>query len=561
MDDLELQKIVTSLNRQLEEKIYQMSQIRMVAETMARGLHEPDYFSRVCTDFIQIFDSLVCSLFWFRQRQPSGWWLDSWASSENRFQPAKDMVPEADQGLLKWVKEHRKPLFLENIEGEAVNRIWAPEPAPPTSMTLIPLNVDENRIGMFVIIDALFKISTQDIQRHLDILSSLINSGGRNRSLYKGLQESEEEFRDLFENSSDMIVVAYPDGVIRDCNHIFTDTLRLGFDPHGMRLAEVIREEKEHVFADCWSELLKGQEVRNEDVYLRLSDGGIIEVELSGNVRPLPDGRLGIIRLYLRDLTARRESERKRRDLELELELMRQRQLAQVGLYVSGIAHNLQNPVQVLLGYLELLKLKGVFIPELKVIEQSTQSIMDIIENLLNKMRKERSPETTDINLNELLDSELTFLNANHYFKHEVTKKYHFAEHLPTVRGTYSDFSQALMNIIYNALDAMKESEKKELRISTSHDEEKDIISISIADTGCGIPVEVRDSIFQPFFTTKEAKRCVHNQISSGTGLGLSSSLALLKPYGGKISFETEAGKGATFHITLPVKGQERSDG
>jgi PAS domain S-box-containing protein len=556
LPDSALQRIVESLNQDLEEKIHQLSQVRQVAEAVSRGIHEAHYFPQVCADFIETFDAAVCCLFWQRIREPRGWWLDAWATRPTAMHPTLKQIPAPDEGLFTWIKKLQKPHYLESAAGQPFLTMWTPPLPENIPAAIIPLTADDPRIGMLVLIDPNFKQAPRNIQLQLEILASLINSGIHNRLLYHGLQESEEEFRDLVENSSDMVVVVYPDGIIRECNTLLKRKLSLSVNPQGRNLAELVTEGEGHRFTECWGRLLSGDDVDNVDVNLKKEDGGLLEVELSGNIRPLPDGHPGLIRLYLRDLTERREAKRRQRELELELELARERQLAQVGLYVSGIAHNLQNPVQVLLGYLELLKLKGVKIPEFNIIEQSTLSIMNIIRNLLDKMQKERNPEATDVDLNGLLDSELTFLNANNFFKHEILKKYQYDSDLPTVKGVYSDFSQALMNIIYNALDAMRESSVKELKIRTNYNPDQNLITVNITDTGSGIPKELAAEIFKPFFTTKKS-RVTGMGLSSGTGLGLSSSAALLKPYGGKITFESDLGKGTTFKVAIPLQPPE----
>ena len=115
--------------------------------------------------------------------------------------------------------------------------------------------------------------------------------------------------------------------------------------------------------------------------------------------------------------------------------------------------------------------------------------------------------------------------------------------------------SGAQMNIIYNALDAMRSSERKELKVRTEHHEDTGVVRISITDSGPGIPDEVGDKVFKPFFTTKKKTDNRDTGLSSGSGLGLSSSLTLLKTYGGSITYESIPGKGTTFHIVLPVSG------
>lgn len=263
--------------------------------------------------------------------------------------------------------------------------------------------------------------------------------------------------------------------------------------------------------------------------------------------------------MYMQDVTEQRAAERRQHELELEVERNRQRQLAQMGLYVSGIAHNLQNPVQVLLGYIELLKFDAVNLPQLRQIEQSTNNIMKIIKNLLEKMNNERSTEESNVDINKLLETELTFLNANLYYKHDIKKDFRFAPNPPCIRGIYSDFSQAVMNLIFNALDAMMDSPIKELSIRSELDQKKNCIIISISDTGKGIPKEIQGKIFHPFFTTR-TEQTTNRGITSGSGLGLSSSVALLKPYLGGIDFTSEPGQGTTFRVLLPVTSETDND-
>lgn len=560
LDNKDLNKIIDSLTRDNEEKIYQMSQVRLVAETMAQSLLEPDYFDQVCSDFIYIFNSLTCAIFWYRHREPAGWYLDSWASRSNNLYPSREFIPHNDEGFLEWVKQHDKPLYLESIRNEPVTQIWGPDSPEKCSITLFPFNFDEMRFGMLVLIDPSFNISAKNIQRHVDVLGNLISASGRNWMLYKKLMDSEEQFRDLFENSSDMVMVVYPDGIIHECNNEFINTLKLKEDPHGKRLMDLIKEDKDVIFRECWSKLLNGHDVKNVDIFLKCADGSSIEAEFSANVKFLRNGRIGMIRLYMRDVTDKRRAERRQRELEHRVEFMRQRELAQIGLYVSGIAHNLQNPIQVLLGHLELMRMQGKFGDKLEPLEQASRNIQDIIDTLLTKIHLERNVEIVEIDINKLLERELNFLDGNLFFKHEVKKIREFSENLPPVHGKYGDFSQSIMNVVYNALDAMRESSRKELKICTKFLENDDLIRIEISDTGPGISAEIRDKLFQPFFTTKNMKKKKTADLTGGSGLGLSSSKSLLEPYKAVISFDVNTVKGTTFYIDIPVEKRAGSD-
>jgi PAS domain S-box-containing protein len=296
-------------------------------------------------------------------------------------------------------------------------------------------------------LNPILNLSPENVSRHLDILSNLINSGIYNHLVYQNLRNTNDEYQDILEHSRDMAIVAYPDGIIRECNQSLAELIGIEGNGRGLQLLDQIEEADGDSFKICWNKLLKGIEIKDQEVLIMDSNNRVIEAEISGNARRLPDNRIAAIRIYLRDMTERRESECKRSQLEVEVEISRQRQLAQVGLYVSGIAHNLQNPVQVLLGYIDVTKVKAGNPPWLGIIEDSAVKIKDIIKNLLNKMRREGSSEKTEININEMLDSELTFLNANPYFKDEITKHTSFGENIPSIKGIYADFTQALMNM------------------------------------------------------------------------------------------------------------------
>jgi len=306
---------------------------------------------------------------------------------------------------------------------------------------------------------------------------------------------------------------------------------------------------------------LRGKIVENVDIPLKCRDGRIIETELSGNLHFKSDGSIGYIRLYLRDVTEKRRNERIKRELDLKVKLMRQRELAQVGLYVTGIAHNLRNPIHIIQNHIELLIDKGINYPELGVALEYSQNLNDILENLLDKIRLERDPQIQDTDINQLIQREMKFLEANMFFKHEVQKEFHYDPNLPTIKGVYGDISQAIMNIVYNALDAMKQSPEKRLIIRTGYNRDTEELKISVTDTGDGIPEELRGKIFEPFFSTKTcAEDKLRNGLSAGSGLGLSSAKTLLEPYQGKITLESKPGLGTTFFIIFPQvkKGEEQ---
>ena len=231
-------------------------------------------------------------------------------------------------------------------------------------------------------------------------------------------------------------------------------------------------------------------------------------------------------------------------------QLIESQKLEQIGLLASGLAHNLKTPLGGIKGYAQLLALDHKNSHELNMILEEVEVMENIIENLMIKSRKNHNIKEEKIDFNDLIQIELKFLNANMFFKHKVKKHIELDTDLPKVFGTYTHFSQILMNVISNALDAMYNSEQKDLTIRTRHTDT--MIYIDVIDTGYGIPHEIQNEIFKPFFTTKPSPNENREDEPFGTGLGLSSANYFIHQYGGNISLDSAEGSGTTVTISLP---------
>ncbi len=249
-------------------------------------------------------------------------------------------------------------------------------------------------------------------------------------------------------------------------------------------------------------------------------------------------------------------------------ELVKKERQALVGQMVQGFIHNLQSPITAVCGRTELALMAAGKLSEnqgnpniwRKQVEQIIRQLdysLDaadkvdlLIDNLLAKGRDEAEDARQELNLNDLIVKELEFLDADMELKHEVKKNFNLDPSLPSLFGIYSDFSQVIYNMITNASDAMKNSSKKELAISTRHDNAN--IYIEFQDTGAGILPADLERIFDPFFTTKPKKGAEKKGEPAGTGLGLYTCSQLMKSYGAEISVKSLLGEGATFTITIP---------
>lgn len=249
------------------------------------------------------------------------------------------------------------------------------------------------------------------------------------------------------------------------------------------------------------------------------------------------------------DLTEKKRLEKENE--ETRIQLMLESKLASIGFLAAGIAHNLNNPLTSIYTVAQVLKQDHPDMGEADRIIQQCRNMMNIIKNLMIKSRMDQSDEVIAIDFNNLLENELKFYEANLDFKHMVTKEYSFEEGLPVTYGVYSDFSQAIMNIVKNAVDAMSDSPQKRLSIRTWS--ESKTIYIEICDTGCGIRQDHLDKVFDPFFTTKPIMGETREGEPTGTGLGMASSLQLIRKYKGNIRIKSGEGIGTSVVLTIPV--------
>jgi signal transduction histidine kinase len=176
---------------------------------------------------------------------------------------------------------------------------------------------------------------------------------------------------------------------------------------------------------------------------------------------------------------------------------------------------------------------------DLKGIADETLRCREIVRGLLEFARQE-APAKAEANLNKIVTSVVSLVRKQFSFKN-ITIKEHLGNNLPVVRLDRDQFQQVVVNILINAMEAIERD--GEIGVETSHDETTDTMTLKVTDTGHGISEDARLKLFDPFFTTKD----------TGTGLGLSISHGVIQRHGGHITFESQAGKGTTFTITLPA--------
>src|SRR5262249_35069229 len=222
--------------------------------------------------------------------------------------------------------------------------------------------------------------------------------------------------------------------------------------------------------------------------------------------------------------------------------------MATIGRLVSGVAHEVNNPLAAILGFTDLL-LENPQVPanareDLQIILQETQRTKDIVQDLLSFARQ-RPAKRELAHINAVL-RQTTKLRSYDFASHGVEVTEEYDENLPTVLGDAQQLQQVFLNLLNNAYDATEDAGRRgKIHLKTLHTGEW--VEVTIRDNGTGITDVER--IFDPFYTTK--------QTGKGTGLGLSICYGIVRAHGGEIQcWNNTDGEGSTFSIRVPVANQ-----
>jgi PAS domain S-box-containing protein len=277
--------------------------------------------------------------------------------------------------------------------------------------------------------------------------------------------------------------------------------------------------------------------------------GQLIPAQFSGAVLHEGEEEIGSV-AFFRDLRQIRRLEQQFAD---QARLLHQDKMISLGRLAASVVHEINNPLAGVLNYarlmLKILKRGPVteeyrekFSNYLNLMENETDRCSKIVSNLLAFSRKSEL-DFSDVPINELVEKCL-MLSGHKLKLASITTERHLQEGLPRVRGDHNQLQQCVINLIFNAIDAMPKG--GELTVSTSYNPSDRNLTIRVSDTGCGIDKNDLPRIFEPFFTTKSE--------GQGLGLGLSMVEGIVERHKGAIEVTSEVGRGTTFTIKLPVK-------
>ena len=356
-------------------------------------------------------------------------------------------------------------------------------------------------------------------------------------------RQVQSEMESLLDSVEAGVILYDPTGAVRFINARFAQLF--GLDVQQLRSLEdfddlavllAARFSVSEAFAAPWKSFAAGagdpahdelEMVRPSRRILRRFSRPVLDSEGRAN---------GWLELYS-DITAERQ---------IKAKMLQTEKMAALGQLVSGIAHELNNPLTAIMGYAQLLLGHGLAAPQLSDVSkmyQEAERARRIVKNLLYFARENR-PERARVDLNEIVERTLA-LRSYELRVENIAVDCNLASDLPETMADPHQLQQVVLNLIVNAEQAVLEGRGQGKISIRTMQHPGNRVSVEVSDDGPGIPREIASRIFDPFFTTKP--------LGVGTGLGLSIVYGIVKQHEGEVTFENVPGAGAKFTVDLPV--------
>jgi signal transduction histidine kinase len=379
------------------------------------------------------------------------------------------------------------------------------------------------------------------------------------------LHETEQIYRRIVEQATDLIYILDLDMGVVLCNQLAAEVFsqivirETGSDEEqaagepagkeiyvGRKLDELFRTTDIRFLRNRINEVLTG---RKSIAYKHTLSVGERKIYFNTKLIPIRDDH-NEIRYILgisRDVTE---------TFELDQKIYNTEKLASIGTLAAGVAHEINNPLGVILGFTDLLKERfeegSSEREDLETIEYNANYAKKVVQDLLGFARITEGLEDS-VDVNQSIDKVMN-IAKNTLMTNKIDLVMKIDEDLPKVSCDPREFQQIIFNLINNSVAAMKETGGT-LELSGRADDQW--VTIGVRDTGAGIPDQIKPRLFDPFFTTKK--------VSEGTGLGLSLCYGIVNKYGGRITFSSVSAEdrksgptGTTFYVVLPVAGARK---
>ncbi|MGA1826428.1 MAG: ATP-binding protein [bacterium] len=381
---------------------------------------------------------------------------------------------------------------------------------------------------------------------------------------YEGqLIHAKEYIDNIIKSMIDTLIVVDPDGTIRTVNQAACKLLNYESEDNlvGKPIEKIFAKDPLFHHGNEMKRLISEGSIRNYDTVYQTSDNIEIPMNLSASVMRDKKGILLGTVCVARDM---REIQKLIADLRraykelqsAQAQLIQSSRLASMGVLAAGVAHEINNPMNIIINYAGLLEDELESGTEhanyVKAILKEGQRIIEIVQSLLAFARNDRQ-DRAPCRIIDVINASITFMEA--YLANDGIRVQTLYDetNLPIIKAKSDQLKQVFINFILNARDALNEkyplphpNKIITIKVGKGKRNEKEYLWIFFQDNGIGIQKEDIDKIFDPFFTTKRAGK--------GTGLGLSISYGIIADHKGDITVESERGEKTTFIINLPIE-------
>lgn len=355
------------------------------------------------------------------------------------------------------------------------------------------------------------------------------------------LMQSKELLQTVFDGITDQLVLLDRDLRVQMVNQAYLRRYKVELNDIINRPCYEIHAGLEDICPDCsLPQVLQQKKASSREV--ESSTGEIFLLHFYPIVGD--DGEVENIIRYAHEITEQKKMDQKIQQTE---------KMVALGQVASGIAHEINNPLGIILCYTDLLKRQLTDIPnalpDVDVIEQQTMNCKKIVADLLQFSKKQENSKSP-AHINKIIQ------DVGQMFRHQLSKNNISLEleldpDLPEINVSADKIQQVLVNLILNAMQAV--GEKGSIVIQSAYRDNYDAIAFVVWDDGPGVEAGIQQKIFDPFYSTK--------RVGEGTGLGLSVSYGIIQDHGGEISLESERGKWTRFIVTLPLHHIQSSPG
>ena len=527
-----LQESQDQLHRQMRERNRELRTLNIIAELITQSVDLRTILPKVLRQTLKVIPTKGAGIYLFRP------------DHQGLSLQCQENAPELAESLSRDVISHQ---ILADAEGD-----------PPTSQTIcdtvcgelnfftssdpahgkclnIPLCCRNRVLGIMTFTG--YDVGEID-PRHRELLLSIGRQIGvtlESLQNMASLMQSKELLQSVFDAIADLVVLVSPDGFLRMVNRAFL--ARYDFSPDTVlnRHTEELAAWQPIPFA-LFSHISQVKLLEPVSDFCQLPNNQIFETHFY----PAFDdhGELKNIVCYAKDVTQQKQVEHRMQQTE---------KLVALGQLAAGVAHEINNPLGIILCYTDLLKEDFVDLPDkvedLSIIEKHAKNCQRIVHDLLGFARNQQTTRAP-CSLNAVIEQVVSMVSSQ-LAKQEITVARELDPDIPLLEMDAEKMKQVFMNLFINAAQAI--GQKGEIGIASHCLRNKGQVKIVMRDTGPGITLEIMDKIFEPFFTTKGPK--------DGTGLGLSLSYGIIRDHGGEIYVQSEPNQGAVFTIVLPLLG------